>query len=56
MNNKLLTFRKTGRMTCAWVCTGDAKIPLACVWVAAPKAASTASASKDEVGGVRLCA
>jgi hypothetical protein len=58
MNNKLFTVRKTGRMTCAWVSTGDAKMPLACVWVEAeaPRAASTASFSKDEAGGVRLCA
>jgi len=58
MNNKLFTFRKTGRMTCAWVSTGDAKTPLACVWVEAeaPGAASTTSLSKDEAEGVRLCA
>ncbi len=58
MNSKLFTVRKTGPMTCAWVSTGDAKRPLACVWVEdeAPGAASTAFFSKDEAGGVRLCA
>jgi hypothetical protein len=58
MNNKLFAIRKTGPMTCAWVSTGDAKTPLACVWVEAeaPGAAFTASFPKDEVRGVRLCA
>jgi hypothetical protein len=53
MNNKLFTIRKTGRMTCTWVSTGDAKAPLACVWVEAeaPEAASRAFFSKDEAGG-----
>jgi hypothetical protein len=58
MNNKVFTFRKTRRMTCAWVSTGDAKTPLACVWMEAeaPGAASTPSLSEDEAGGMRLCA
>jgi hypothetical protein len=58
MNNKLFTFRKNGRMTCAWISTGDAKMPLACVWVEAeaPGAVSTASFSEDDARGVRLCA
>jgi hypothetical protein len=58
MNNKPFAIRKTGRMTCAWVSTGDAKTPLACVWVEAeaPGAVSTAAFSKDDVTGVRLCA
>ena len=58
MNNKLFTFRKTGRITCAWVSTGDAKMPLACVWVEAeaPGAVSTPSFSEDDASGVRLCA
>lgn len=32
MNNILLMTRKTARMTCAWVPTGDPRTPLACVW------------------------
>jgi hypothetical protein len=46
MNNILLTTRKTGRMTCAWVPTGNPKKPLTCVWtdaeasLAAPTATS----------------
>jgi hypothetical protein len=45
MNDKLFTFRKTCRMTCAWVSTGDAKTPLACVWVEA-ETSRTASAAQ----------
>jgi hypothetical protein len=59
MNNKLLTIRKTTRVTCAWVPTGDIRTPLACVWVEAetPRTASArSSASNDEFGGKRLCA
>jgi hypothetical protein len=59
MNNKLLSIRKPGRVTCAWVPTGDIRMPLACVWVEAetPRTASTrSSSSNDEFGGQRLCA
>lgn len=58
MNNKYFTVLGPRRMTCAWVSTGNAKTPLACVWVeaGAPGAASTTSFSKDEDGEVRLCA
>jgi hypothetical protein len=59
MNNKLFTFRKTSRMTCAWVSTGDAKMPLACVWVDAETyrtASAASSSSNDEPQGIRLCA
>jgi hypothetical protein len=59
MNNKLLTIRKTGRLTCVWVPTGNIRTPLACVWVEADTfhAASAApSSSNDEPGGMRLCA
>ena len=59
MNNKLFTFRKTGRMTSAWVSTGDAKTPLACVWVEADsvhQVSAAPSSSNDDSGGMRLCA
>jgi hypothetical protein len=59
MNNKLFTFRKTGRMTCTWVSTGDAKMPLACVWVDAETyrtASAASSSSNDEPQGICLCA
>ena len=59
MNNILLMTRQTPRMTCAWVPTGDPRIPLACVWKDSEPslAASTAESSPtDEAGGLRLCA
>ena len=59
MNNILLTSRKTGRMTCAWVPTGNNRTALACVWNDAESAlaASTMKSSiTDETGGMRLCA
>jgi hypothetical protein len=59
MNNILLTIRKTGRMTCAWVPTGNPRTPLACVWkdTESSLAVSTVqSAPTDEAGGMRLCA
>ena len=54
MNDKLVTLGKTHHLTCAWVSTGDAKTPLACVWVDAETsrtAPSAQTASNDESGG-----
>src|ERR1700730_322419 len=54
MNDKLLTLGKARHLTCAWVSTGDAKTPLACVWVDAETsctAPSAQTASNDESGG-----
>ena len=54
MNDKLFTFGKTRHLTCAWVSTGDAKTPLACVWVdseTSRTASSAQTASNDESGG-----
>jgi hypothetical protein len=59
MNTNFPTIRKTGRITCAWVPTGDAKAPLACVWMEAEPscASSTTHASADRApGAMRLCA
>jgi hypothetical protein len=59
MNDILLTIRKTGRMTCAWVPTGNPRTPLACVWkeVESSLAVATVQSSPtDEAGGMRLCA
>jgi TnpA family transposase len=59
MNNNRFTIRKTGRMTCAWVPTGNTKTPLACVWGDAETsctASATSSFSNDEAQGMRLCA
>jgi hypothetical protein len=57
MNNKLQLLRKTPCLVCAWVPTGDAKKPLACVWAESGTAQPLFDAScKDEPLGVRLCA
>jgi hypothetical protein len=56
MTNQLSYVRKPGRLTCAWVPTGNSRTPLRCVWSATmPRsAASTAnSPSTDEVGGIK---
>jgi hypothetical protein len=57
MMNKLHLVLKTVRLSCTWVPTGDAKRPLACVWVASkdPQILDTAS-STDETGRMHLCA
>jgi hypothetical protein len=44
MNDKLFTLAKTRHLTCAWVTTGDAKTPLACVWVEAETSSTAPSA------------
>ena len=61
MMKKLYLIRQTARLSCTWVPTGDAKRPLACVWVEtkAPKAVNTASSTDDaaqEAGRMHLCA
>jgi hypothetical protein len=59
MNNKLLTIRKTGRLTRVWVPTGNIRTPLACVWVEADTfhpASAVPASSNDESGGMLLCA
>jgi hypothetical protein len=59
MTNIFPIIRKTGRLTCAWVPTGNAKSPLACVWTEVePSHASptTDTSANTEAGGMRLCA
>jgi hypothetical protein len=59
MNNILSKTQKSGRLTCAWVPTGDAKSPLACVWMEAglSEASSSKRRSNDiDVEGMQLCA
>jgi hypothetical protein len=59
MNNILLMTRKTARMTCAWVPTGDPRTPLACVWTDPDSSLATSTAEfspTDDAGGLRLCA
>jgi hypothetical protein len=54
MKNIVRTTPKTGRMTCAWVPTGNPRTPLACVWTDAesPLAASRAEPSPaDDAAG-----
>jgi hypothetical protein len=58
VNSTLVTIQKTGRLTCAWVPTGDPKSPLACVWreVELPHGSSSGHMSTNiEVGELRLC-
>ncbi len=57
MRNKLHLIRKTVRLTCTWVRTGDPKGPLACVWgmTRTPQAAHPAS-STNETGRIHLWA
>lgn len=57
MNNKVQWTRKSPRLACVWIATGDANKPLACVWTQ-PEIAQQlfAASSKEEPRGVRLCA
>jgi hypothetical protein len=61
MMNKLHLIRKTVRLNCTWVPTGDPKTPLACVWTETRAAqAAPAASSVDEAGHgagrIHLCA
>lgn len=57
MKNNRHLVQKTDRVTCIRAPTGDAKRPLACVWVetAAPQSVS-ATSSKLEIGRLQVCA
>lgn len=58
MYNDILILQMPGRLTCAWVPTGNPRNPLACVWVEtnARKNSKEASFTNDESGRMRLCA
>jgi hypothetical protein len=58
MTNKILTLQSVGRLTCAWVPTGNPRNPLACVWAetAARKSANAAPSSNANSGRMQLCA
>jgi hypothetical protein len=59
MNSILSAIRKPGQLTCAWVPTGNAKMPLVCVWNQASSTlagGTEQSSSEDEEGGISLCA
>jgi hypothetical protein len=57
MKNKLQLIRKPLGLSCLWIPTGDAKRPLACVWMKAGAARAAATAAADsEAGELCLCA
>jgi hypothetical protein len=58
MTNNILTLQRAGRLTCAWVPTGNPRNPLACVWAdAKARSVSTAASSpKKESGRMPRCA
>jgi hypothetical protein len=59
MNNKTLPGRETGRMTCAWIATGDLRNPLVRIWSEAStmrEVADAPSSSRAAEAGWMLCA
>jgi hypothetical protein len=63
MNNKLLAMHGASRLTCVWRLTGDARSPLACIWVRSSAISVTAdlktnavSSPNDETGRMLQCA
>ncbi|MGA2809127.1 MAG: hypothetical protein ABSE87_13420 [Terracidiphilus sp.] len=57
MTNKLHLIKNTFRLSCVWVATGDARTPLACVWVKSATAQAMSTASLEtEPGRLYLCA
>ena len=59
MNMILSAMRNHGRLSCAWVPTGNLRTPLACVWKEASPSLLTRtdqSPPTDDVGGIGLCA
>jgi len=58
MYTNLLMLRRRTRLTCVWAPTGNARTPLACVWIEANADSSRkdASPSNDGKGGMLLCA
>jgi hypothetical protein len=57
MKKTLYLVRNKAHLTCTWLPTGNAKRPLACVWVGTqtPQTASDAP-SQQETGRLHLCA
>ncbi len=57
MSNKLHLIRKSVRLACTWVPTGDPRRPFACVWAVAKTSRDvSAQPSADKAGRVHLCA
>jgi hypothetical protein len=56
MKNILLTTPKTRRLACVWVPTGNARAPLACVWIDSEPslAVSQEKLSSPEEAGKRV--
>ena len=53
--NNILTLRKPNRITCAWVPTGNTKLPLACIWTKAEASTAPSSPTKES-GRMHHCA
>ena len=65
MMNKPHLIRKTTRLSCTWVPMGDAKRPLACIWLETKvdmmvqrpvKTASSEDETGQRTGRMHLCA
>ena len=61
MMNQIYLIRKTQRLSCIWVPTGDIKRPLACVWLEtkaqqAVRTEYSADEAEQETGRMHLCA
>ena len=57
MSNKVLALKNAGRLTCAWLPTGDPRHPLTCVLtVDSRSAAKAASSTKTDSGRMLACA
>ena len=57
MKNELHLVQKSVFLTCNWVPTGDARMPLACVWTGSTPAQAVSDASStDDAERVHLCA
>jgi hypothetical protein len=56
MNLVLSAIRNPSRLTCAWVPTGNARAPLACIWKEASASLERTDPSSPQEGGICLCA
>lgn len=65
MMNQIYLIRKTQRLSCIWVPTGDIKRPLACVWLEtkvetkaqqAVRTEYSTDEAEQETGRMHLCA
>jgi hypothetical protein len=56
MNKKLHLVQKTARLTCTWVATGDARMPLVRVWGTAVMPSAAAETVISEEVRMHQCA